>query len=126
MDEIELKFLNINVEEIKQKLKEIGAVLKFEAQTEAHPFLAEGFHGWDSSKKYLRIRKINEDIKITYKDPAKNSKMTHREEIEISVDNYENAIELLQKLGFSKGPVFKKRRAHYEFCLLYTSPSPRD
>ena len=38
MDEIELKFLNINVEEIKQKLKEIGAVLKFEAQTEAHPF----------------------------------------------------------------------------------------
>ncbi|MCA9496254.1 MAG: class IV adenylate cyclase [Nanoarchaeota archaeon] len=114
MDEIELKFLNINVEEIKTKIENLGAVLKYNSQTESYPFLAKGFHSSDSNMKYLRIRKINEDIQITYKDPAKKSDMTIREEIEIKVDNYENAILLLEKLGFEKGKVFRKHRMHYD------------
>ncbi len=114
MEEIELKFLDIGVNEIKEKLEKLGAELIYDSYTESFPFLAEGFHSSDSSKKYLRIRKINEDVKITYKDPAKKSEMTNREEIEISVDNYEEAIKLMEKLGFKKGKIFKKHRIHYE------------
>ncbi|MDP3964242.1 MAG: class IV adenylate cyclase [bacterium] len=115
MDEIELKFLDINVKEIKQKLEELGAKLKYDTQTESYPFLAEGFHSSDSNMKYLRIRKVNDDVKITYKDSAKKSDMTTREEIEIKVENYEEAIKLIEKLGFEKGKVFRKHRIHYEF-----------
>ncbi len=115
MDEIELKFLNVNVEEIKKKLNKLGAKLKYDAKIESHPFLAEGFHSSNSNMKYLRIRKINDNIKITYKDPAENSYMSIRKEIEIEVDNYNEAIKLIEKLGFKKGAISKKHRIHYEF-----------
>jgi len=114
MNEVELKFLNINVQEIKEKLKKLGAELKSDAITESYSFLAEGFHGFNSDMKYLRIRKINNDVRITYKDPAKSSSMTAREEIEIKVDDYDTAITLLEKLNFKKNDIFRKHRMHYE------------
>ena len=114
MNEVELKFLDINVEEIKEKLKKIGAKLKSDALTESYSFFAEGFHGNNSEMKYLRVRKTNDDIRITYKDPVKSSGMTVREEIEIKVDNFEVAINLLEKLNFKKNDIFRKHRIHYE------------
>jgi adenylate cyclase, class 2 len=119
MDEIELKFLNVNVEEIKDKLIKLGAELKFGAHTESFPFWADGFHSSNSNMKFLRIRKINDDVKITFKAPAKDSIMTNREEIEISVDNYEQAIKLVENLGFEKGKVFRKHREHYELGNIH-------
>ena len=110
MDEIELKFLDIDVKEIKKKLLNLGAKLIFDSQTESYPFLKDGFSSYDSNMNYLRIRKIDDDVKITYKAPAKKSEMTNREEIEITVDSYENGIKLLENLGFVLGDVFKKHR----------------
>lgn len=115
MDEIELKFLNINVDDIKQKLQDIGAKLKYSTQIESYPFLKEGFDGFDSTKRFLSVRKVDDKITITHKEPAiKNSDFTHREETEIAVDNYEKALLLFEKLGFTKGNIFKKHREHYE------------
>jgi adenylate cyclase, class 2 len=114
MDEIELKFLDIDVKEIKDKLKNIGAQKKYSAYTESYPFIAEGYHSNKSDQKYLRVRKVNNEITITYKEPAKDSKTTNREEIEIKVSDYDKAILILERLGFQKGKVFKKHRAHYE------------
>ena len=119
MDEIELKFLNIDVKEIKNKLIELGAERKFGAHTESFPFWADGFHSSDSSMKFLRIRKVNDDVRITFKSPAKNSIMTNREEIEVKVDDYEQAIKLLENLGFEKGQMFGKHREHYELGNIH-------
>lgn len=114
MDEIELKFLDINVEEIKKKLQDVGAELKYSTHIESYPFLSDEFHASDSTKKYLRVRKVDDEVAITYKDPLKNSTMTNREEIEIKTNDYESAIELIEKLGFEKGNEFRKHREHYE------------
>ncbi len=114
MDEIELKFLNIDVENIKKKFDEIGAKLKFDTHLESYPFVSEDFCGFNTSKKFLRVRKVDGDVWITYKDPKIDSKMTSRKEIEIKVDNYEKSITLLESLGFKKGKIFKKHRVHYE------------
>jgi adenylate cyclase, class 2 len=113
--EIELKFLNINVPSIKKKLDEIGAELKYDAMTESYLFEKEGFDCWDSSKEFLRVRKIGDDFTINYKSPSRDSKMDHREEIEIKVDDYEQAILLIEKLGFKIAYILKKHRIHYEF-----------
>lgn len=119
MDEIELKFLNIDVTEIKEKLNTLGAKLKYDAKTESYPFLSDGFHSSDSTMKYLRIRKVNDNVQITYKNAAKESDMTTREELEINVDNYDEAIKLIEKLGFKKGKVFRKHREHYELNNIH-------
>jgi hypothetical protein len=44
MDEIELKFLNINVKEIKEKLTKINAKIIYDETLESFSFLADGFH----------------------------------------------------------------------------------
>lgn len=119
MNEIELKFLDIDVDEIKFKIESLGAILKYDIEIESFSFLADDFHGSDSNKKYLRVRKIGSDVVLTYKDPATDSKMTSRNEIEIKVDDYEKAILLIEKLGFTKGEVFRKHRIHYEFDTVH-------
>jgi len=115
MDEVELKFLDINVEEIKAKLDIVGAELIYDSKMEMFPFLADGFHSYKSEYKYLRIRKVNDDVTITFKAPNKDSDMSFREEVEIKVDSYENGILLIENLGFERGAVFRKHRVHYEF-----------
>lgn len=119
MDEIELKFLDIDVEEIKSKLDKIGAKLIYDNNIESYSFLREDFSGSDSTKKYLRVRKINDKVEITYKDPEKKSSMSNREEIEIIVDDYEKACLLIEKLGFIRAPIFKKHRIHYELGNIH-------
>ena len=119
MNEIELKFLDINVKEIKDRLSKLGAKLKYDAQSESYPFWSEGFHSSNSNMQYLRVRKINEDVTITYKYPAKEIDMAIREEIEIKVDDYDQAIKLIEKLGFEKGKVFRKHRIHYELGNIH-------
>ena len=120
MHEVELKFLNIDVKNIKEKLKEINAKIIYDETIESFPFLADGFDWRDSNKKFLRIRKINDNnIIMTYKSPAKKSNMTSKEEIEIKVDNYDNAILLLEKLWFKKWKKFTKHRTHYEFWNIH-------
>ena len=120
MNEIELKFLNIDVENTKEKLTELNAKIVYDEIIESFPFLADGFDWRDSNKKFLRIRKINDDnIIMTYKSPARKSNMTSKEEIEIKVDNYKNAISILEHLGFKKWKKLTKHRIHYELWDIH-------
>lgn len=114
MDEIELKFLNINVAEIKRKLEKIGATKKYDHILESYYFEAEGFSGGDYNMKGLRLRKIGEKSFLTYKDPAKKSDLSIREETEIEVSDFDQTVYLIEKLGFTKGYLTKKNRVHYE------------
>ncbi len=114
MQEIELKFLDIDVSEIKEKLEKIWAKLIFEDFIESYNFLKEGFSERDSSQKYLRVRKTNWKVEVTFKWPAWKSEMTSREEVEFLSNDYEKTILLFEKLWFKKWKVFKKHRIHYE------------
>ncbi len=119
INEIELKFLNINIEEIKEKLNKLWAILKYDNTIESHSFLADGFHWADSNMKFLRVRKNSDDVRITYKDPTKQWHMTNRQEIEIKVDDFNTAISLLEKLNFKKDDIFIKHRIHYELWNIH-------
>jgi len=114
MQEIELKFLNVDVKSIREKISNIGAILKYETMIESTLFIADGFDGWNSSKKFLRVRKVDDKVQITYKGPEEESRMTSREEIEINADSYEDSIKLISKLGFTKEDTYRKQRIHYE------------
>ncbi len=111
MKEFELKFLNINVEEIKNKLEKIGAELKYDSILESISFSGNGFHRYNSNMKFLRLRKINDDVILTFKGPI--SDLGIREEIEINVNDFEGTILIIEKLGLKKEDIFRKRRLHY-------------
>lgn len=115
MNEVELKFIEIYVEDIKNRLANIGAILVSEGDLEMTTFIKDDFDRKDSTKKCLRVRKEHADTRVTYKSPAKvNSDATSRNEIEIVVDNYYNAVALFKQLGFTADESFIKHREHYE------------
>jgi predicted adenylyl cyclase CyaB len=114
VDEIELKFLEINKDLMITKLKKIGAKLKYNTVLEGVTFQAKGFSRKNSSMKYLRLRKNQNTVFLTYKGPAKDKHFHIRDEIEIQVNDFNNAIELISKLGFNPGKIFSKNRIHYE------------
>ncbi len=120
MQEVELKFLEIDVEKTKQKLLELGAVLVYDTTIDSQSFIGNGFHGSDSSQKYLRIRKTDGKVTLTYKEPAaQDSFTTSRKEIEIELDNYEKGLELISNLGLVPEQIFSKHRSHFELGTIH-------
>ncbi len=119
MKEIELKFLDIDVLDIKKKLEAIWAKLDFESEVEWYVFWTDWFSENDASQKYLRVRKINNIVEVCFKWPSTDWEMTVREEIEFIADDYNQALLFLEKLWFTKTRFFKKYREHYIYWNIH-------
>lgn len=126
MREREVKVLNIDKDEIEDKLKNLGAVLlKDEEQTNIRfdtedNFLKKNYNG------YLRIRitknLINGDIKntLTFKMNISRDKLRINEETETEISNYEETIKILQFLGYNKKrPGYKHRRSYLYENIIF-------
>jgi adenylate cyclase class 2 len=105
--EIEAKFLNVNFDEIRQKLTELGAVCRQPMQlmrrvTFDTPEMAEK-HG------FLRVRDEGHQITMTYKQFDEMS-LTGAKEIEVTVSNYEDTIALVRAAGLNTKSLQEARR----------------
>ena len=112
-EEIELKFIDIDKENIIRKIKALGAKQEYSTSLESVSFISDGFSSSDSTKKYLRLRKIGEKVFLTYKSPAKDSNLSIRDEYEIEVYDFDTMVQLFQGLGLRPTPLFKKHRDHF-------------
>ena len=116
--EIELKFLDINQTEIIRKLQELGAQQKYQTTLHNATFESAMVSPRDSSKQFLRVRKIDDTVFLTYKAPAQDSSLTIREEIEMTVDHFENTIKIFETLGF-RAIRYTKKRTHFELGKIH-------
>ena len=108
MDEIEVKFRISDPEEIRIKLKQIGAVSKGRVN-ERNITFDDPERDFGNDVKMLRIRD-NGKVTITYKGKPQESRFKHRKEIEIHSDNYETSVELIKSLGFEPAWAYEKVR----------------
>ncbi|WP_290596113.1 MULTISPECIES: class IV adenylate cyclase [unclassified Archaeoglobus] len=107
--EVEAKF--IYKEGVEEKLREIAepVIEKFEHDIYFnHP--CKDFKKTDEA---VRIRRDVEGVTVTYKGPKVDLETKSREEVKVKVDSFENAFELLQKLGFRPVREVKKLRKIY-------------
>lgn len=119
MREREVKVLNIDKDEIENKLKNLGAVLlKDEEQTNIR-FDTEDNYLKNTYNGYLRIRitknMLNGTVKntLTFKRNVSRDKLRVNEETETEISNYEETIKILQFLGYNKKrPGYKHRRSY--------------
>ena len=97
--EYEATFINIDKDEVREKLKKVGAVLiKPEVLMTRYTFnLPEGFEQKD---RFLRVRdegdKITLSFKIINEGGAKD--IDNQKEICLNIDNFDNAVELLRMI----------------------------
>lgn len=116
MKEIELKFFDIDVDLMIQKIESLGGVFEYEHQLEA-TFLSKSDL---SQKEVLRIRKIgDEKVEVTYKGVVDSkAQFKSREEVEFLSSNYSQTIKLFEKLGYIICNKTSKKRIHYTFNTI--------
>lgn len=119
MKEREVKVLNIDKDEIEKKLKGMGAILlKDEDQTNIR-FDTEDNYLKKTYNGYLRLRitknNLNQEIKntLTFKKNISRDNLRINEETETEVSNWEEAVKILQILGYNKKrPGYKHRKSY--------------
>ena len=106
--EIECRFLNIDKENLIQKLVALRAVDHGETLLEETIFYNTDL-SWQKEGKLVRIRKSGDKIKIAYKH-HKNSAVDGANEIEFGIDDYQKAQIFLKKIGLVAKREQQKKR----------------
>jgi len=118
MQEIEVKFLNINVADLVTKLESLGAqkVGDFNYRRQVMDF--PGFT-LDKKGAWLRIRDEGEKIIVAYKqrqgweEAGVSGKDTGMKEIELEVNSFEQAINMFTELGMVNKHYVENKRNRY-------------
>ena len=113
MKEIEVKFLEIDVEEVIAKLEAIGAKKVFEGDVDTYKFDTID-RTLKKKNKTLRIRTIGDKAFITCKENLESDAVKKRDEYEVEVSDVQTAKKILEELGFIERKHFHKKRIHYE------------
>ena len=97
--EYEATFININKDEIRQKLKQVGAVLvKPEGLMKRYTFnLPKGLEHKD---RFVRVRDESDKITLTFKIvPVGGAAIDEQKEICLKVDDFDKAVEFVGAIG---------------------------
>lgn len=96
--EIEVRFLEINQDEISGKLKQLGAEDLGEDLLEEIIFYDKELEWQKGNRKFVRIRKTKSGIYLTYKHQEFDT-ATGTEEIEFKIDDMRKAEVFLERVG---------------------------
>jgi adenylate cyclase class 2 len=121
MLEIEIKARIDGPEEIEREIVKRGGSFKKEVLEEDTYFNHPG-RDFAKTDEALRLRKAEGKYFLTYKGPKVDSLTKTREELQIEISGWDDAVSILKALGFIEVlPVKKKRRyfslASYEIML---------
>jgi adenylate cyclase class 2 len=106
--EIETRFLDINKDDLVKKLISLGAIDEGEEKLEEIIFHAADM-SWVGKRKYVRLRKTKDKIKLTYKENAEQ-KVDSAQEIEFYVPDWNKCSEFFEKIGLKAMRKLEKQR----------------
>lgn len=112
MKEIELKFLDIDVEQVKEKLLELGAKKVFDGivQTVLFDFSDERLK---NRNDLLRLRQMDDVSSLTAKLFVEHKSLKVREELEVRIDDFDVMKKILFFLGLEESLVIVKHRISF-------------
>jgi len=109
MQEIEIKFLNIDPIELENKLLKVGAEKLSDEMLEEWIYKKPE---WAEFQGRVRIRATDKKIKVAYKETVRKSSEGNTE-VEFEASNKEQIVEFINKLGIPLVRHQQKRRIHY-------------
>ena len=112
MQETEVKILDINRADVEARLAALGAERTFDGTLRAQLFDFEDGH-LAKSGNLLRLRSEGDRIVLTYKGPVDDRQAKVRQEIEVTVSDFDNCRDILAKLGLAPVLETRKRRTTY-------------
>jgi len=110
--EIEAKFLNIEIEDIRNRLKKLGANLKTPMRLMKRVMAKT--QEMQIQKAFVRVRDEGDKITMTYKRNDKET-VDGTYEVEIKIDDFVKGVELLSAIGI---PYETYQESHRETWIL--------
>lgn len=117
MEEIEVKFLDINKKEMENKLKNLGATFVGSFDYRLKPF---DFPGYPLSKErnaWVRLRDEGSRITLSYKQRlgvgGNHLKDEGMKEIEVEVSDFDKTSQILEEIGLVHKVYEEKKRTRY-------------
>lgn len=120
MEEIEVKFLNINVDELVKKLEALGAKKVFEKDYRRKVFDYPDLR-LNADSSWIRIRDEGDQITLSYKKRLNTSSHDGSsndegmEEIELVVSDFDKMSLFFEKIGLALKFYEENKRIRYEF-----------
>ena len=96
--EIEVKFIGIDIDDVRQGLQQAGAVLEHSMRFMKRALIEEAHHSAESS--FVRIRDEGDKITLTYKRRESDS-LHGAKEIELEISDFDKMLELFEAAGWS-------------------------
>lgn len=99
--EIEVKFLDVDIEDIRKRLAEAGAVLEHPMRDMRRALIEEPHHA--AENMFIRIRDEGDKVTLTLKKKTKSlheSTIDSTYEIETTVGDFETTVELFKVAGW--------------------------
>ena len=108
--ELEIKFFLIHPEQFTQKLKELQAELVSRRTNEWNLRFDTSTNSLAAEGKALRLRKDHR-TRLTFKGPSQQrTDITARQELEVSVSDFQTTRQILEALGFQVAVIYEKFR----------------
>ena len=118
--EVEVKYRAVDHDHLVQRLVQMGAVAG-EAVDHEDIYLNHPARDFAQTGEAVRIRRLGQENRITYKGPRRSGPTKTREEIEIAVaegpDEFRQLLTLLENLGFRPVATVRKRRASFHLTF---------
>ncbi len=112
--EIEARFLEINKEDLVNRLLKLGAIDCGEQTLEEVIFYDKDLKWRDVENKFIRLRKNKNKVVLTYKQHISHA-IDGSEEIEFEIESLEKGINFLNKIDLLEARHQEKKRHTFTF-----------
>ena len=108
--EIEVKFINVDIDDIRAKLTALGAIREQPMRNMRRVLIEQPEH--EAEHSFIRIRDQGDKITLTFKRRAKKSpnRIDDTKEIEVEVGSFEDTVELFKEAGWAYKTYQENRR----------------
>jgi adenylate cyclase class 2 len=112
--ELEVKFANVNVEQIRESLRRAGAVCEQPMRLMRRALIEEPHHQAEHS--FVRIRDEGDKVTLTFKRraDAAASKIDSVKEIEVQVSDFDTTVDLFSEAGWHYKTFQESKRETWE------------
>lgn len=105
--EIEVKFINVNVDDIRERLKKAGAKLEQPMRLMRRAIIEMPHH--EAADGFVRIRDEGDKITLTYKE-HKEKTLHGARELEVRVSDFDTTVALFEAAGWPARSYQESRR----------------
>ena len=113
--EIEAKFLNVYFEDVRVRLKKIGAICEQPMRTMRRVLFDYPDERFQKNGQMQRLRVRDEVDKVALNFKSKKSETNYPDELEVVVDSFDNTIKLLEAIGLKQYSFQQSKRETWKY-----------